>query len=158
MHFYVQRYRTSMEHSKERRKATEVGDLRTMSWEVSRPLIRQPWLRQAQIWVHWEVVAMNQNLWCQSLGSCNLKQASKVMLGHWKICEPSVQCVYVQLLSRERLWDHTDYSPPGSSVHGIFPARTLERVAIFLLQVTFPAQDRTSVSCVSCIGRWILYH
>ena len=28
------------------------------------------------------------------------------------------------------LWDPTDCSPPGSSAHGIFPARTLEWVAI----------------------------
>ena len=32
------------------------------------------------------------------------------------------------------LWDPMNCSLPGSSVHGIFQARTLEWVAIFLLQ------------------------
>ena len=33
-----------------------------------------------------------------------------------------------------------DYSPPGSSVHGILQARVLEWAAIFLLQGIFPTQ------------------
>ena len=33
-----------------------------------------------------------------------------------------------------------DYSPPGSSVHGIFPARIQEWVAIFILQGLFRTQ------------------
>ena len=36
------------------------------------------------------------------------------------------------------LSDHMDCSPPGSSVHGILQARTLEKVA--LLQGIFPTQ------------------
>ena len=28
----------------------------------------------------------------------------------------------------------------------------------FLLQGIFPIRDQTCVSCVSCIGRWVLYH
>ena len=36
----------------------------------------------------------------------------------------------VQSLSRVQLCDPMDYSPPGSSVHGISQARILERVAI----------------------------
>ena len=38
------------------------------------------------------------------------------------------------------LCDPMDYTPPGSSVHGIIQARTLEWVAIFLLQGNFPTQ------------------
>ena len=45
-----------------------------------------------------------------------------------------------------------DSSPPGSSVHGTSQARILERVAI-----PTPG-DRTWVSCISCIGRRILYN
>ena len=41
-------------------------------------------------------------------------------------------------------------------VHGIFQARILERVAISL--VIFQTQDQTPISCVSFIGRQILYH
>ena len=39
-----------------------------------------------------------------------------------------------------------DYSPPGSSVHGISQARTLEWVAIILLQGIFPTQELNPVS------------
>ena len=37
-------------------------------------------------------------------------------------------------------FEPVDYSPPGSSVHGILQARTLEWVAIFLLQGIFPTR------------------
>ena len=36
------------------------------------------------------------------------------------------------------LWNRMDCSPPGYSVHGIFQARILEWVAIFLLQANLP--------------------
>ena len=49
-------------------------------------------------------------------------------------------------------------SPPGSSAHGIFQARILEQVAISYSRGSFQPRDQTHVSCVSCIGRWILYH
>ena len=42
------------------------------------------------------------------------------------------------------LSDHMDCSPPGSSVHGIFQAKILEWVAIFLLQGMFPTQGLNS--------------
>ena len=51
-----------------------------------------------------------------------------------------------------------DYSPPGSSVHGIFQARILERVAISYSRGPSPPRDQTHVSCICCIGRQILYH
>ena len=47
------------------------------------------------------------------------------------------------------LCDPMDCSPPGFSVHGIFQARILEWLAIFF--------SRDWI-CVSCIGRWVLYH
>ena len=49
------------------------------------------------------------------------------------------------------------YSPPGSSVHGILQARILEDWH-FLLQGIFTIQDQILISCISCIGRWVLYH
>ena len=52
----------------------------------------------------------------------------------------------------------SDYSPPGSSVHGIFQARILEWVAIPFFRGSSQPRDRTCVSCVSCIVRQILYH
>ena len=48
-----------------------------------------------------------------------------------------------------------DCSPPGSSVHGISPARILEWVDISLSRVSFQVKDQTRISCVSCIGRQI---
>ena len=50
-----------------------------------------------------------------------------------------------------------DWSPPGSSVHGIFQARILEWVAISFSRESSWPMDQTHISCVSCIGRWSLY-
>ena len=63
--------------------------------------------------------------------------------------------------SRLSLCDPMDTSPPGSSVHEIFPERILERVAISFSRGSSRPRDRTCISCISCIsctGRWILYH
>ena len=51
-----------------------------------------------------------------------------------------------------------DCSLPGSSVHGIFQARILEWVAISYSRGPFKPRDWTHFSCVSYIGRRILYH
>ena len=48
-----------------------------------------------------------------------------------------------------------DYSLPYFSAHGSFQARILEWVAISFLRGSSWPRDQT---CVSCIGRWILYH
>ena len=45
------------------------------------------------------------------------------------------------------LCDPMDYSPPGSSVHGILQARTLERVAISSSRGSSRPRDRTGGSC-----------
>ena len=49
------------------------------------------------------------------------------------------------------LCDPMDYSPPGSSVHGIFQAWILEWVAISFSRGSFGPRDRTQVSPV--VGR-----
>ena len=54
------------------------------------------------------------------------------------------------------LCDPMDYSPPRSSVYGIFQAEILERVAISYSAGSAQPRDRIHVSCVSCIGRLIL--
>ena len=51
--------------------------------------------------------------------------------------------------------DPMDYSLPGSSVHEISQARTLEWVAISFSRGSSRLRDWI---CISCIGRWILYH
>ena len=45
-----------------------------------------------------------------------------------------------------------DYSPPGSSVHGILQARILEWVGISFSRGSSQPKDPTHISCVSCIG------
>ena len=49
-------------------------------------------------------------------------------------------------------------SLPVSSAHGIFQARILEWVAISSSRVSSQARSQTHISCISCIGRLILYH
>ena len=56
------------------------------------------------------------------------------------------------------LCDPMDYHLPGSSVLGILQARILEWVAISFSRGTSAPRDRTCVSCISCIDRYILYH
>ena len=51
-----------------------------------------------------------------------------------------------------------DGSLPPGSVHGIFPARILEWVAIAYTRGSSQPRDRTRVSGISCIGGRILYH
>ena len=51
-----------------------------------------------------------------------------------------------------------DCSPPGSFPHGIIQARILEWSSIFYSRGSFRPRDWTCASCVSCFGRWILYH
>ena len=59
--------------------------------------------------------------------------------------------------SRLTFCDPADCSPPGSSVRGNSQARGLEWVAIFFSTGPSRSRDWTYVSCISCIGRWILY-
>ena len=51
-----------------------------------------------------------------------------------------------------------DYSPPGSSIHGILQARILEWVAISSSCGFSGPTDWTHVSWIFCLGRWVLYH
>ena len=53
------------------------------------------------------------------------------------------------------LFDPMDCSLPGFSVHGISQARILELVAMPSSRGSSRPRDWT---CISCIGRWILYH
>ena len=56
------------------------------------------------------------------------------------------------------LWPHGLYSSPGTSVHGISQARLLEWIPISYSRGSSQPTHQTLVSCVSCIGRQILYH
>ena len=76
----------------------------------------------------------------------------------WQEVSRSI-CVSAKLLQLCLiLCDPMDYSPPGSSVHGSLQARMLEWVAMPSSRGSSLARDRTCISYVSCIGRWVLYH
>ena len=62
----------------------------------------------------------------------------------------SLVCLVAQ--SCLTLCDTVDYSPPGSSVHGVFQVKTLEWVAISSSRGSSRLRDQTLVSCVSCIA------
>ena len=51
-----------------------------------------------------------------------------------------------------------DYSPLGSSVYGIFCTRILEWVAISYSRGSSRPRDWTHISCIFCVGRWVIYH
>ena len=52
------------------------------------------------------------------------------------------------------LCDPVNCSPPGSSVHRVFQAITLERIATSYSRGSSQPRDRTRSSCISCTGRW----
>ena len=59
--------------------------------------------------------------------------------------------LHAQLLSScPGLCEPMDYSPPGSSVPGIFQARILKWVAIPFSRGSSPPRDPTRVSYISC--------
>ena len=64
-------------------------------------------------------------------------------------------CMRVVSRSVVTLCDPLDCSLPGASVHGILQARILKWVAVLSSRGSFQPRDGT---CVSCIGRQILYH
>ena len=73
-----------------------------------------------------------------------------------KICLLQNQCWVASVFPF--LCHPIEYSPLGSSVHEIFQARILEWVATSSSRRSSPPMDQTLVSCISCIGRQILYH
>ena len=60
-----------------------------------------------------------------------------------------VQCVCVSHSVMSDLCDPMDYTPPGSSLHGILQARILEWVAISFSRGSSRPRDRTQVSCIA---------
>ena len=87
--------------------------------------------------------------------------------GGLKVCKPvenlclinhqrSVRtCMNMQL--SPTLCHLMDCSPPGSFVHGILQARILEWVAISFSRGFSQPRDLTHISCISGIGRQVLY-
>ena len=69
------------------------------------------------------------------------------------ICSQFHQFIYpkrkVKVSSSVTLWDPMDYSPPGSSVHGILQARILEWVAISFSRWSSQSRDWIPVSFIA---------
>ena len=61
-------------------------------------------------------------------------------------------CVLSRSVMSDSLCNPMGYSPPGSSVYGIFQARILEWFSISFSKESSPPRDQTSISCVSCFA------
>ena len=73
------------------------------------------------------------------------------------VCVCVCVCVGMCVQLCPTLCDPLDCSPPHSFAHGIFQARILEQVAISFSRGSSWPRDLTHISCVSFIGRQILY-
>ena len=78
--------------------------------------------------------------------------------GKWKVSVCLWVCMHecTHSVMSNSLWP-TNYSVPGSSVHGIFQARILEWVAISFSRRSWP-RNWTRASWISFTGRRTLYH
>ena len=91
--------------------------------------------RESLNW-RWKVCRSPVYRWCLSNGS-------------W-LATKGVRAVKVKVAQLYRtLWDPTDCSPRGSSVHGISQARILQWVAIPFSRGSFWPRDQTSASCMA---------
>ena len=80
--------------------------------------------------------------------TCIISESFSVLSSH--VCMHAQSCL--------TLCNPMICSPPGSSVYGIFPVRIPEWVAISYSRGSSRPKDGTHISCVSCLGRQILYH
>ena len=68
-----------------------------------------------------------------------------------------VACMHAKSLQLcPTLCNPVDHSPPGSSVHRILCATTLEWVAISFYRGSSWPRNQTLISYISCIGMWVL--
>ena len=109
--------------------ATEL-DMRCCVWECmsQRPLMPSPM-----------VLGLLRSLHFQS--ACPVSSQESTVLVLWCGCYVAKLC--------PTLRDTMDYSPPGSSVHGIPQARILEWVAISFSRASSQLRGQTQVSCIT---------
>ena len=74
------------------------------------------------------------------------------------VCVSVCVCVCLVIQACSILFDPMDYSPPGSSVRGIFQARIVEWVAISSSRGSSQPRDGTHVSCVPGIAGGFFPH
>jgi len=95
---------------------------------------------------------------------------SQTQLSTYAHTHPSIQLIMMRFASPcprvccaqsfqscPTLCNPMDCSLPGSSVHRILQVRILEWVAISSSRGSSQPSDQTSVSCMSCIGRWCFF-
>ena len=83
-------------------------------------------------------------MFCAGRGDVRVLSCVQLFVAPWTVgCQAPLSMEFV------------DCNLPGSSVHGIFQAKTLEWFAISFSRESSWPRDWT---CVSCIGRWVLYH
>ena len=73
------------------------------------------------------------------------------------VCVCVCVCVWVHTQLCPTLCYPMDCSPPDSSAHGILQARLLEEIAVSFSRGSPWSRDWTRVSCISCVGRRVLY-
>ena len=65
--------------------------------------------------------------------------------------------MYLVAQSCPTVCNSMDCSLPSSSVHRILQARILERTAVPFSRGSSRPRDQIHISCISCIGSWVLY-
>ena len=105
-----------------------------------------------QIYPHWIIFAPFWNAIKHILEGVISRLYSVPQMAHLNLHTWSID------QSRLTFCDSMDCSLPVSSVHGIFQAIILEWVAICCSRESSQPKDWTLISCVSCIGKQILYH
>ena len=90
----------------------------------------------------------NSSVFISLLDMGTFCQHSLPLAWKWKLSEVAQLCL--------TLCDPVNYSPPGSSVHGILQARILEWVAISFSRRSSRPRDRTQVSRIvgRCFNLW----
>ena len=100
-------------------------------------------------------IEVTENLTMEQI-SCFKTYIMEILYINTCVCVCVRACVRAQ--SCLTLHHSVDCSPPGSSVSGILQARILEWVGISFSRGSSLPRGQTHVSCVSFIGKQILYH
>ena len=92
-----------------------------------------------------------------SVGRKHTVSKQWLLLTVFSVCVCVCVCVCMLTQSRLTLYDPMDCRPSASSVHGIILTRILEWIDMPFSRGSSWPRDRTSISCVSCIGRQIIH-
>ena len=117
-------------------------------------------LSLGQVWLDWQLLLVPS----EDLAFRRFRQKMCIeILQIWPNCSdfPWWHMTPWMLLFSQKLCptlhDRMDCSPPGSSVHGISQARTLEWVAASSSRGSFQPRNQTWVSCDSCSAGRFFY-